>query len=237
VGVKLELTPEDYEDGVAELLAQKFDGRGQVERDVRLPSRSGGKDRQIDILIRVPLADMGEELMVVDCKRYGTKVDIKDVEAFIGMVEDVGAAIGLLVTTEGYTVGATGRAAAARGIRIEVVRVEDLPVWEPPLITCDLCREAIGEDAMPGMAWIDQQDTLETEDEEGVEATFGYCEKCGGLHVECPKCGTLNSISEGPDEWVECEGGCGVEFHLRRMMMKDDLSNPTHDRLTLRGAA
>ena len=71
MGVKLELTSEDYEDGVAELLAQKFDGRGQVERDVRLPSRSGGKDRQIDILVRVPLADMGEELMVVDCKRYG----------------------------------------------------------------------------------------------------------------------------------------------------------------------
>jgi Restriction endonuclease len=103
VTVKLDLTPEDYEDGVAELLAEKFADGGTVERDARLPSKSGGRDRQIDVLVRIPLADIGEELMVVDCKRYGTKVDVKDVEAFIGMVEDVGAAIGMLVTTEGYT--------------------------------------------------------------------------------------------------------------------------------------
>ncbi|MBA3402294.1 MAG: restriction endonuclease, partial [Actinobacteria bacterium] len=67
---------------------------------MRLPSRSGGRKRQIDVLIRLPLADMGEELMVVDCKRYGSKVDVKDVEAFVGLVEDVGAAMGLLVTTD-----------------------------------------------------------------------------------------------------------------------------------------
>jgi hypothetical protein len=236
VAVRLELTPDDYEDGVAELLAEKFADRGTVERNVRLRSRSGGRDRQIDVLVRLPLADMGEELMVVDCKRYGSKVDVKDVEAFIGMVEDIGAAIGLLVTTEGYTTGATARAQSARGIRIEVVRLEDLPGWEPPLIVCELCLDAVGEDALPGMAYIDQQDTLETEADDGIDATFGYCEKCGGLHIECPRCGTINAISEWrTGEWIECEGGCGlVEFNLRREMMKDDLSNPTHDRLTLR---
>jgi hypothetical protein len=235
VPVRLELTPEDYEDGVAELMAEKFSGRGAVERDVRLPSRSGGRDRQIDVLVRMPLADLGEELMVVDCKRYGSKVDIKDVEAFIGMVEDVGAAMGLLVTTEGYTAGAIARAKAERGIHVQVVRVEDLPAWSPPLIVCDLCADAIAEDALPGMAYIDQRDTLQMVDGSLVEATFGYCEKCVGLHVECPQCETLNAISEWrTDEWFECEGGCGIEFHLRREMVKDDLSNPAHDRLTVR---
>src|SRR6266542_6464181 len=107
--VRFELTPDDYENGVAELLAEKFADRGNVERNVRLKSRSGGRDRQVDVLVRLPLPDMDDELMIVDCKRYGTRVDIKDVEAFIGMVEDVGAAIGLLVTTEGYTTGALAR--------------------------------------------------------------------------------------------------------------------------------
>jgi hypothetical protein len=101
----IEVTPEDYEDGVAALLTAKFGDRGTVERDVRLRSRSGGRERQIDILIRFPLADLEEGMMVVDCKRYGTKVDIKDVEAFIGLVEDIGAPMRLLVTTEGFTSG------------------------------------------------------------------------------------------------------------------------------------
>jgi hypothetical protein len=182
---------------------------------------------------------LGEELMVVDCKRYGSNVDIKDVEAFIGLVEDVGAGIGLLVTTEGFTQGAINRVASERGIHIDVVRVEDLPGWEPPLVVCELCRDAIGEDAILGMAYVDLQAEVETEDGDAIEVTLGYCEKCGGLHIECPRCETINAISDWrTGEWFECEGGCGlVEFHLRREMMKADLSNPTHDRLTVRIAA
>jgi hypothetical protein len=235
VSYAFSLTPAEYEDGVAELLTEKFAGRGTVERDVRLKSKSGARDRQIDVLVRLPLPDMDDELMVVDCKRYGAKVDVKDVEAFIGLVEDVGAAIGLLVTTKGYTQGALARAAAVRGIRVQVIRVDELPSWEPPLISCELCADAIPEDALPGMAYIDQQEELETEDGDAVEVTLGYCEKCGGLHLECPVCGTLNAVSDfRTDDWVECEGGCGVEFYLRREMIKDDLSAPIHDRLTLR---
>ncbi|MFL5960068.1 MAG: restriction endonuclease [Gaiellaceae bacterium] len=236
--IRFELTPSDYENGVADLLAQKFEGRGTVERNVRLPSRSGGRDRQIDVLVRLPLAGMGEgeASMIVDCKRYGTKVDMKDVEAFIGMVEDVGAAIGLLVTTEGFTDGAIARAKSARAIHIEVIRVEELPGWEPPLIDCELCRDALREDEMPGMLWLDRTAMLGTEDGEGVETTLGYCDRCGGLHVECPGCGEINAIGEWrPGEWTDCEAGCGlVEFHVSPIMIKDDLTTPTHGRLTLR---
>lgn len=111
--LRFELTPEEYKDGVAALLAEKCVDRGTVERDARLPSGSGGRDRQIDVLVRLRLPEMDDGLMIVDCKRYGAKVDVKDVEAFIGMVEDVGAAMGLLlVTTEGYTSDADTRASA-----------------------------------------------------------------------------------------------------------------------------
>jgi hypothetical protein len=231
----LELTPSDYEDGVAALLAAKFEGHGTIERNASLPGRSGGRARQIDVLIRLALPDMDEELMVVDCKRYGSKVDIKDVEAFIGLVEDVGAAMGLLVTTEGYTAGAVARAAFTRGIRVQVIRVEDLPGWEPPLVNCAFCAESVGPESMPGMAWIDQHEELETEDEGSIDVTLGYCEKCGALHLQCPQCESINVVSEWlTGQWIECEGGCGLEFHLRKMMTKDDLSNPEHYRLTLR---
>jgi hypothetical protein len=223
--------------GSRELLAEKFAGRGSVERNVRLSSRSGGRARQIDVLVHVPLPGMDDELMVVDCKRYGTPVDIKDVEAFIGMVEDVGAAIGLLVTTEGYTSGALARAAAARGIRVQVIRVEDLPTWEPPLIVCAMCADSVPEDSMPGMVYIDQVEDIDTEDGDSIEVTLGYCEKCAALHLECPECATVNIATEWrAGEWLECEGGCGVTFYLRREATKDDLSNPAHERLTLKAS-
>ena len=238
VRARFELTPDDYENGVAELLAEKFAGRGSVERNVRLPSRSGGRARQIDVLVRLSLPDMDDELMVVDCKRYGTPVDIKDVEAFIGMVEDVGAAIGLLVTTEGYTSGALNRAATGRGIRVQVIRVEDLPTWEPPLVVCAMCTDSVLEDSMPGMVYIDQVEDIDTEDADSVEVTLGYCERCAALHLACPECGTVNVAAEWrTGEWLECEGGCGVTFCLCREMTKDDLSSPAHDRLTLKASS
>ena len=39
--------------------------------------------------------------MIVDCKCLFKKIDVKDVETFIGLVEDVNAEFGLLITTSG----------------------------------------------------------------------------------------------------------------------------------------
>jgi hypothetical protein len=151
------------------------------------------------------------------------------------MVEDIGAPLGMLVTTEGYTDGAIRRAKAARGIDVQVIRVDELPQWEAPLITCDICVEAVSEDALPGMAYIDQVDDVALEDGDYVEVTLGYCEKCAALYLRCPTCDTLNTITEWrTNEWIECEGGCGAAYSLRDAVVKDDLTAPTHDRLTLR---
>jgi len=235
VPIRFNLTPKEYEDGVAELLEEKFAGHAAVERDVRLPSRSGVRQRQVDILVRIHLPGLPDKLMVVDCKRYGTKVDVDDVEAFIGMVEDIGAPLGMLVTTEGYTDGAVRRAQAARGIDVQVIRVDELPQWEPPLIPCEVCADAVPEDAIPGMAYVDRVEDVALENGDYAEVILGYCEKCAALYLRCPSCDTLNTITEWrTNEWIECEGGCGVEYVLRDAVVKDDLSAPTHDRLTLR---
>lgn len=233
--IRLQLTAKDYEAGVAEILAERFAGKATIEQDARLPSRSGGRPRQIDILVRIPLPGMNEQLMVVDCKRYGKKVDKKDVEMFIGMVEDVGAPLGLLVTTNGYTKGAVARAKAERGIHVEVIPLDELWQWNPPLLDCEVCALAVPEESMPGMAYIDQLADIETEDGDSLEVTVGYCEKCATLYLQCPNCDTTNTVYESrTGEWIECDGGCGLEYYLRAEMTKDDLSNPTHDRVTLR---
>lgn len=121
----------DYENGVADVLAFLADGSATVDRNVRLPSRSGGRQRQIDVRVRGRIFGMANATLVVDCKRRRLPIDVKDVEAFIGLVEDVGADVGMMVTTEGSTEGARDRARAVRGVHLEVMSLEELVAWSP----------------------------------------------------------------------------------------------------------
>jgi hypothetical protein len=82
-----------------------------VKKNVKLLGRSGTQ-RQIDILIE---QDTGQFQLrvVIDCKNYKNPVDIKDVEMFLGLVEDVGAHKGAIVAANGFTEAAKQRAAGA----------------------------------------------------------------------------------------------------------------------------
>ncbi|WP_295384600.1 restriction endonuclease [uncultured Thiodictyon sp.] len=70
--------------------------------------------------------------LIADAKRHKTKVDVKDTEAFIGMVDDIGADIGLLVAPVGFTAAAVRRAAAAATeVRIMTVKQALTYKWLP----------------------------------------------------------------------------------------------------------
>ncbi|MCG7502181.1 restriction endonuclease [Tenacibaculum sp. Mcav3-52] len=65
-------------------------------------------DRQIDFSLRGHIA--GKKVLgIVDCKFYNKKLHVKDIESFLGMMEDVNANFGLLITNEGYTPAAKNR--------------------------------------------------------------------------------------------------------------------------------
>jgi hypothetical protein len=98
----------------------------------RLQGRYSGTDRQIDVIVRGHFASLdGEQLMIVDCKCFARPINVIDVEAFGGLVDDVGADLGLLVTTNGYSDAAKRRAEHIRGMRIDVVKLDDLARWVP----------------------------------------------------------------------------------------------------------
>ena len=99
----------------------------------RLPGHLSETDRQIDVIVRGHFADLPDvHTMIVDCKCFSKKIDVKDVEAFIGLVEDVNADFGLLVTRNGFSKAARTRSAAVRGIVLDIVPLDDeLAVWLP----------------------------------------------------------------------------------------------------------
>lgn len=61
-------------------------------------------------------------------------------ETFLAVLDDLGADLGMLVTTEGYSAAAKNRARSARGIRAEVLTLHELERWSPAGTVHMACR-------------------------------------------------------------------------------------------------
>lgn len=121
----------EYENGVADILAFLAHDAARVERNVHVLGTKSGVKRQIDVMVSGRIFGASEATMVVDCKRYKAPLDVNDVGTFIGLVDDVGADIGLLVTTTGASEAAREYVSSSRGIRLDIVSVEELAKWSP----------------------------------------------------------------------------------------------------------
>lgn len=109
--------------------------------------------RQIDILIESQVA--GYQLnIVVDCKYFNTKVNIKTVESFISFLQDIKANKGVLITNKGFTKGAQKRAEndSYQDLEIKIIEFNDLEksqgFWGIPY------RESAGVVLPPLDGWI-----------------------------------------------------------------------------------
>ena len=79
--------------------------------------------RQIDVFIKTNT----EKVYVVDSKMYATKVDVKAVESFIGMIKDVGADYGVIVSEKGFTKSAIKRAhLGENNIEVDILNLNEL---------------------------------------------------------------------------------------------------------------
>ena len=96
-----------YEQEIYDELVSLFPD-ARILQGQRRMGRSGVK-RQLDILVEEHVA--GRLLSIVwDGKYFSSRVDVGAVDQFTGLVRDVGAHKGVLVTNVGYTAGALKRA-------------------------------------------------------------------------------------------------------------------------------
>ena len=205
------------------------DESAKIEFDARLPGSISGVDRQVDVYVEGAFAGgVGRGTMAVDCKCFSRKVDVKDAEAFIGLVDDVGTDFGLIVTTEGYSPAAKRRL-GPRGVRFDIVPYDELENWAPEVLFCPVCTDMESGRA-PGPLYLDPPD-------EGIVgreliAGIGRCWTCSTLSMRC-QCGTLNTLMEPEEgEWQECEGGCGVEWKAEEQ--RDHKGTPEGDLVEVR---
>lgn len=136
-----------YEAYVAGALAERFPG-AEIRRDVHVVGCHSGVERQIDILVGV------DGLIAVECKCYARRVDVKHVESYLAMLDDLGVQAGILVTTKGYSKAAIDRARNdPRDIDLQIIHPDRLSEYQHvglPLIY----RGDLGVSLAPPDFWV-----------------------------------------------------------------------------------
>jgi hypothetical protein len=104
-------------------------------------------------------------LGIVDCKCYSQRVDVKDVEAVIGMAADVRADIALIVTTVGYSDAALARARNEPNVRVHldiVTPEEAAAIGEAPALAM-MYRGRVGAVMLAPSGWLATSNIVEGE--------------------------------------------------------------------------
>jgi len=99
-----------------------------VIKNDRIMGRNSGVAREIDIAIRKTVGQY-KLLIVIDCKDYKRPVDVKDVEEFMGLAEDVAANKAAMIGAMGFTGAAKTRAKKA-GIDLHRIVDTDPHEWQ-----------------------------------------------------------------------------------------------------------
>ncbi|WP_210519434.1 restriction endonuclease [Hymenobacter terricola] len=115
----------DYEVEIASYFKEQFPNT-EITHNASVDGRYSKTKRQIDILIEDYVA--GNRIrIVIDGKFFSKKIDVKDVEMFIGMLNDCEANKGLLITQQGFSPAAINRAFSDPiDIELDILNFKDL---------------------------------------------------------------------------------------------------------------
>jgi hypothetical protein len=119
----------DYEVEIFELCKTTYKD-ASITFNQTLEGRYSHANRQIDVLIESYIA--GKKIrLIIDGKFFNKNIDVKDVESFISMVEDVDAKQGILVTSKGFSTAAINRAYyGPTDVELDILNFEDLKQFQ-----------------------------------------------------------------------------------------------------------
>jgi len=179
-----------------------------VTYDIKIPGKISGENRQIDILIE-EIIDGKPILTIIDCKDKSRACDIKAIEEFIGMVDDVQADRGMIYSANGFTSGACNRVSRRTDITLKQFDWESAnDIQEEALIpnrlqdSCIVCRD---EDTnTPGMIIWEHGKAIFFDGSFSQYST-GSCLRCKQNYIWCDPCGAINPVTNEDFTCPECE--------------------------------
>ncbi|GIU52514.1 hypothetical protein TUM4438_45440 [Shewanella sairae] len=118
-----------YETEIFEHFQQQYPD-AEITLDAKKTGIYSKVSRQIDILIEQYVAG-NRFTLVIDGKFFNKKVDVKAVESFIGMLEDIGAHKGLLISNQGFSEAAYNRAHFGPSeVELDILNFKDLHLFQ-----------------------------------------------------------------------------------------------------------
>lgn len=109
---------------------QRLFPTASIQHNVRQQGLMSKVSRQIDILIEGKLAGFDLKI-VIDCKYFNKKVDVKTVESFISFLQDLKVSKGILITNKGFTQAALNRATYdTQDIELRIINYDDLEAFQ-----------------------------------------------------------------------------------------------------------
>lgn len=144
----------------------------------------------------IPLA------IAIECKKYSRRIDVGEIDAFIGKLQDLSVDRGAFYVYDGVSAGARTRAGNARHPAVLLrERVGDELQWE------DLLPDCPGQNCHAGFVrWTESKQPAGGEDVE-----WGYCADCGSLVFRCRDCG---DVEVGDGSTATCYT-CMATYELR----------------------
>lgn len=119
------MTWSDYEIEIFNFFRSAYP-TADIRPNISLKGQFSKVPRQIDILIEDYVAG-SRFRTVVDGKFFSTRVDVKDIECFMGMLNDVEAHKGILITQQGYSEAAINRAHYDQiDLELDILNFKDL---------------------------------------------------------------------------------------------------------------
>lgn len=118
-----------YENEIFEAFKTAYPN-AKISFNQKIVGRYSKIERQVDVLVEGRIA--GKKIrLVIDGKYYSENIDVKGVDSFISMVEDIDAVQGILVTSKGYSEGAINRAYyGPTDIELDILNFEELKQFQ-----------------------------------------------------------------------------------------------------------
>lgn len=218
---------EIYERMVARLLSDEIRTDLCVTPNARVIGKKSGRSRQIDVLVDARHDTDNSRRIIVDAKKRRRKVDITDVEAFLGLMEDVGATHGYLVCPVGHTKAAERR--AQMSVSICLVPLDRIQNFDPttwPECKNPRCRNG-------RVFWTGYPEITITALPMNSKASaspvalsfvheVGKCDRCGRFHVRCMTCGDILSLPENDENDIGHQCRCRPPWFWIASIETDD---------------
>lgn len=109
---------------------QRLFPEASITHDVHRYGLISKTKRQIDILIEQELAGFNLSI-IIDCKYFSKKINIKHVETFLSFLLDLKVSKGIMITNHGYSKAAYNRANYdTQDVELQIMNFEDLEKYQ-----------------------------------------------------------------------------------------------------------